>query len=113
MFELMKAKSEARKVRREAIEAIELDIRNKTIELLAITDAESRKANEESIARMAAIREVLRKKQEPSKIVCTLVDGGVHIGGVLLAWLLKERMMNTGTGDKFAISSIDQMIKKH
>lgn len=110
-FELMRAKAEARKVRREAIEAIELDIRNKTLELVELKDPESRKAIEESIARLASIREVLRKKQEPSKIVCTLVDGGVHIGGVLLAWLLKEHMMNTGSGDKLAANSIDQIVR--
>lgn len=111
MFELMKAKSEARKVRGETINTIEQFIRNQTVSLLKISDIDERKAAEDEIAKMAAIKEVLKKKQEPSKLVCILAEGGVKVGGIILTLFLKERMMNAGTGDKIISNGLDQIIK--
>lgn len=111
MFEIIKAKSEARKCRRKAIEAIDRHIGVLTVGLLNETDAEKRKAAEEEIASVATIREVLKKKQDLPKGLNVAIEMGCKIGGVFLMVFLKEKMMNAGTGDKFVGEGMSQIMR--
>lgn len=111
MFEIIKAKNEARKCRREAIEALDKHIGTLTIGLLSTSDNEQRKLAEDEIARLATIREVLKKKQELPKWLNTAVETSCKVGGVILMVVLREKMMNAGTGDKIISDGMSQVMR--
>lgn len=110
-FEIMAAKREARKARREAIEALDKHIGTLTVGLLHTADSDARKEAEDEVARLVAIREVLKKKQDLPKWLNTAVETGVKVGGVVLMVVLKERMMNAGTGDKIISDGMGSVMR--
>lgn len=110
-FEIMAAKREARKARREAIEALDKHIGILTVGLLNESDPEKRKAAEQEIAGLATIRECLKKKQDLPKWANTAIETLCKAGGVVLLVVMKEKMMNTGTGDKIISDGMSQMMR--
>ena len=115
MFELFKAKQEARAARREAIQKIDQHIKKLATDIPNTDDRTERKEIEAEISNLVAIKEVYRKNVEipkwVSESIITLVSTGAKIGGVIFTIAVKEKLMNLGTGDRNITNGIDQIMK--
>ena len=115
MFELFKAKQEARAARRDAIQKIDKYINKLSTDIPSITDRNERKEIEAEIATMVSIKELYRKNVEIpkwlSESITAIVSTGAKVGGIIVMVALKEKLTNTGTGDKHLFSSMDQIMR--
>lgn len=109
-FEVFKAKRNARKARKEAINYLDEFIRDKTISLTNIQDIETRKQTEEEIAHLVSMREVMRSKNELPKWACVVIEGIMEFGSAVGIYLLRERAMNMGA-DKLTTDAIGRVAK--
>ena len=100
-LELVKAKAEARRARKEAINALDRYISTLTVALPNIKDDELRKKSEEEIARLIATRDVCRKKTELPKWVGEVLSTGLKLVTLVGSVLACEIVTSRGTGDKF------------
>lgn len=108
-FELIKAKAEAKKARREAIVAIDKYINVLTVGLPNKKDADERKQVEDEITRLVAVKELYKKNTELPKWaqeLLTTIFKVVTLAGSVAAC---EIITNRGIGDKIITDGIKRI----
>jgi len=108
-FELFKAKMEAKKARREAIEAIDKYISALSISLPQIKDAETKKQVEDEITKLVAVKEVYKKNTELPKWASELITTGAKVVVLIGSVVACEVITNRGTGDKIITDGIKRL----
>lgn len=109
MFELTKAKLEARKARREAIIAIDKYINVLSVGLPDIKDREERKKIEEEITGLVAVKELYKKNTELPKWAQELLTTALKIITLTGSVVTCEIITNRGTGDKLITDGIKRL----
>lgn len=109
MFELMKAKLEAKKARREAIVAIDKYINVLSMSLPETKDSEARKQIEDEITRLVAVKEIYKKNTELPKWASELITTGLKVVTLAGSVVACEVITNHGTGDKFITDGIKRL----
>ena len=111
MFELFKAKCEAKKVRKEAIVKIDQYINALATDLPGITDEELKTKTIDTMTKLVALKDVYKRNVEipkwASEVISTALKIITLIGGVVAC----EITTNRGTGDKFTNSFFDKVTK--
>ena len=100
MFELTKAKLEARRAKREAIIKLDLLVNNLTSELQTCTDEKVRQDMVDTITKIVILRDCYRKGVELPKWAAEAVSFGFKLLGLVAGAVTAEVMMNRGSGDK-------------
>lgn len=108
-FELMKAKLEAKKARREAIIAIDKYINVLSVGLPDIKDREERKKIEEEITGLVAVKELYKKNTELPKWAQELLTTTLRILAMGASVAACEIITNRGTGDKYITDGIKRL----
>lgn len=108
-FEVFRAKRNARKARKEAINYLDEFIRDKTMSL-ASQDIDTRRQVEDEIAHLVSMREVMRSKNELPKWACVVIEGIMEFGSAVGIYLLREKAMNMGA-DKLTTDAIGRVGK--
>ena len=108
-FELMKAKLEAKKAKREAIVAIDKYISALSMSLPQINDAELRRATEDEITKLVAVKEVYKKNTELPKWASELISTGLKVVTLVGSVVACEVITNRGIGDKIVIDAVKKL----
>ena len=108
-FELMKAKLEAKKAKREAIVAIDKYISALSMSLLQINDAELRRAAEDEIMKLVSVKEVYKKNTELPKWASELISTGLKVVTLVGSVVACEVITNRGTGDKIVTDAVKKL----
>ena len=109
MFELTKAKLEAKKARREAIIAIDKYINVLSVGLPDIKDREERKKIEEEITGLVAVKELYKKNTELPKWAQELLTTALKVVSLAASVAACEIITNRGTGDKIITDGIKRL----
>ncbi|MBP5597844.1 MAG: hypothetical protein J6Y02_20920 [Pseudobutyrivibrio sp.] len=109
MFELMKAKLEAKKAKREAIVAIDKYISALSMSLPQIEDAELRRATEDEITKLVAVKEVYKKNTEIPKWASEVISTGLKVVTLIGSVVACEIITNRGTGDKIVTDAVKKL----
>lgn len=109
MFELTKAKLEAKKARREAIIAIDKYINVLSVGLPDIKDREERKKIEEEITGLVAVKELYKKNTELPKWAQELLTTTLKVVTLAGSIAACEIITNRGTGDKLITDGIKRL----
>lgn len=108
-FELFKAKLEAKKARREAIVAIDKYINALSVSLPEKKDNEERKALEDEITRLVAVKELYKKNTELPKWASELITTALKVVTLAGSVVACEVITNRGTGDKLITDGIKRL----
>lgn len=108
-FELMKAKLEAKKAKREAIVAIDKYISALSMSLPQIEDAELRRATEDEITKLVAVKEVYKKNTEIPKWASEVISTGLKVVTLIGSVVACEVITNRGTGDKIVTDAVKKL----
>ena len=108
-FELMKAKLGAKKAKREAIVAIDKYISALSMSLPQIEDAELRRATEDEITKLVAVKEVYKKNTEIPKWASEVISTGLKVVTLIGSVVACEIITNKGTGDKIVTDAIKKL----
>lgn len=109
MFELTKAKLEAKKARREAIIAIDKYINVLSVGLPDIKDRDERKKIEEEITGLVAVKELYKKNTELPKWAQELLTTALKVVTLAGSVVACEIITNRGTGDKLITDGIKRL----
>ena len=109
MFELMKAKMEAKTAKREAIVAIDKYISALSMSLPQIEDAELRRATEDEITKLVAVKEVYKKNTELPKWASEVISTGLKVVTLIGSVVACEIITNRGTGDKIVTDAVKKL----
>lgn len=109
MFDLMKAKLEAKKAKREAIVAIDKYISALSMSLPQIEDAELRRATEDEITKLVAVKEVYKKNTEIPKWASEVISTGLKVVTLIGSVVACEVITNRGTGDKIVTDAVKKL----
>lgn len=108
-FELMKAKLEAKKAKKEAILAIDKYMSVLSASLPEIKDEELRKAAVDEMMKLASLKEVYRKNTEIPKWASEVISTGLKLVTLIGSVVACEVITNRGTGDKIVTDAIKKL----
>lgn len=108
-FELMKAKLEAKKARKEAIVAMDKYINALSASLTASMPAEQKKEIEDEIMKLVSIKEVYKKNTELPKWASECITTALKIAALAASVGACEVITNRGTGDKIITDAIKKL----
>lgn len=108
-FELMKAKLEAKKARKEAIVAMDKYINALSMSLTTDMPAETKAEIENEISKLVSIKEVYKKNTELPKWASELISTGLKVVTLAGSVVACEVITNRGTGDKIVTDAIKRL----
>ncbi len=108
-FELVKAKLEAKRAKKEAILAIDKYISALSMSLPEIKDVELRRQTEDEISKLVAVKEVYKKNTELPKWASELISTSLKVATLAGSVVACEIVTNRGTGDKIVTDAIKRL----
>ena len=109
MFELTKAKLEAKKAKKDAILAIDKYIGALSMSLPQIEDVELRKSTEDEIVKLVSLKEVYKKNTELPKWASEVISTGLKLVTLIGSVVACEVITNRGSGDKIVTDAIKKL----
>ena len=109
MFELMKAKLEAKKAKREAILVMDRYINALSISASETQDVELRKQIIDEITKWVSLKEVYKKNTELPKWAQELITTSLKLVTLVGSVVACEIITNRGTGDKLILDGIKRI----
>lgn len=109
MFELTKAKLEAKKARREAIVAMDKYINTLSASLTGDIPSEQKKEIEDEIMKLVSIKEVYKKNTELPKWASECITTALKIAAIAASVGACEIITNHGSGDKIITDAIKKL----
>lgn len=108
-FELLKAKLEAKKAKREAIIVMDNYIRALSISASETKDVELRKQIVDEITKWVSLKEVYKKNTELPRWAQELITTSLKLITLVGSVVACEIITNRGTGDKLIIDGIKKL----
>lgn len=111
MFELFKARMEAKKARREAIVAIDKYINALSITLPSIKDEDLKTKTIDTMTKLVSLKEVYKRNTELPKWASEVISTALKILTLVAGTVALEITTNRGTGDKFTNNLFDKVTR--
>lgn len=109
MFELTKAKLEAKRAKKEAIIAIDKYINTLSASLPAIEDNTKRQEAIDTITKLVAVKEVYKKCTELPKWASEAISTALKILTLVAGTVACEVVTNRGTGDRIVTDAFKRV----
>lgn len=109
MFELLKAKMEAKQAKKEAIIAMDKYISILSLSLSDDMPGDKRREIEDEICKLVSIKEVYKKNTEPPKWMSECISTILKVAVLAATVGACEVITNRGTGDKIVIDAIKKL----
>ena len=108
-FELVKAKLEAKKAKREAILVMDKYINALSISAMEAKDSETKQKIFEEITKWVSLKDVYKKNTEVPKWAQELITTSLKLITLVGSVVACEIITNRGTGDKLIIDGIKKL----